>query len=235
MKTMKNFIYILLAGIAFYSCSEDQIELYQDGRYIQFEDHFEDTTASSFFFYPNATTFDLPMVLDLVGDTLETDMQYSIKVNTEFTDAPEGSFELESMPMFEKGFITDTTYITFKKVPEFDTREYMIVLDIVDTEGQLKVGEIIHSRKTFKISSMIAQPEWWNEAITRYYLGVFSGKKYEEFIRITGETDLTGWEGGPLIEVCREFKYELIRLKEAGTPVLMEDGTDMLSTVKIIG
>ena len=232
---MKNFVYILLVVIAFYSCSEDKIDLYQGSRYVQFEDHFEDTTSTSFFFYKGANTFDLPIVLDLVGDTLATDMKYSIQVNTEFTDAPSGSFKLESVPMFEKGFITDTIYITFNKVPEFDTGEYKVVLDIADTDEGLKVGETVYSRKTFKISAMVAQPKWWDETITRYYLGVFDKNKYEAFIDITDETDLTGWEGGPLIEVCRKFKYELIKLKDAGTPLLMEDGTDMLSTVPVIG
>lgn len=231
---MKKITFIICCIIAVYACNKEEIMIYDSGRYIQFEDTYKDTTTSSFFFYPDQTSFQLPMVLKLIGDTLENNLNYKLEISTEYTDAPTNSYALEPSFVFEKGNITDTTYITFNKVTEFETKEFKVVVDVVSTDDLL-VGETIYSRKAFKISSMISQPSWWDDVFTDFYLGVYSEKKFRAFIDITGIGDLTGWEDWRLSEICLQFKYELIKLKEAGTPLLMEDGTDMLSTVKIIG
>ena len=38
-------------------------------------------------------------------------------------------------------------------------------------------------------NNVVSKPEWWTTQVTRVYLGTYSRKKYEEFVKCTGVTN----------------------------------------------
>ena len=38
-------------------------------------------------------------------------------------------------------------------------------------------------------NNVVSKPEWWTPQVTRVYLGTYSRKKYEEFVKCTGVTN----------------------------------------------
>ena len=78
-----------------------------------------------------------------------------------------------------------------------------------------------------RITNMITKPEWWTSTVTSYFLGTYSDAKYRKFIEVTGVADFDSSNPGLLREYTNTFKRHLIKMKEAGTPVLEDDGSEM--------
>jgi hypothetical protein len=66
--------------------------------------------------------------------------------------------------------------------------------------------------------------------VTSYYLGAYSDKKYTLFLEVVG-VDLTGANDNLLRHYSLLFKKYLNDQKAKGTPVLEEDGTEMVVAV----
>ncbi len=85
------------------------------------------------------------------------------------------------------------------------------------------------------ISNKVAKPAWWIGNVETLYLGKYTEKKFRTFMAVTGVGDITPYTDFEKRDLYLQFKHYLIAMKDAGTPVLEDDGTDMLSTVPLIG
>jgi hypothetical protein len=78
-----------------------------------------------------------------------------------------------------------------------------------------------------RITNMITKPQWWSTTVTNYFLGAYSDAKYRVFIKVTGVADFDSSNPGLLREYTNQVKRHLIKMKEAGTPELEDDGSEM--------
>lgn len=210
------------------------MQTYASGRYVQFTSPEEDTTTISFFLYPGQSELNVSMALRMVGHITDADLSYQIKVDDKATTAMAKNYAVPGSFTFGKGLPVDSARIVVKNSPELLTKSYLLALEI--TSGKdLEPGQHTHIRKIIRINDIISRPEWWDDNVEFRNLGTYTDKKFRTFITATGIGDLARYPRELYFEFFRQFKYYLIRMKDAGTPVLEVDGTDMLSTVPLKG
>ena len=233
---MKQFAIILLVvtGLILQSCSKREIPAYKGDHYIQFTTAFTDTLQFSFFFHPGKSEVDLAMPVILTGTMPEKDLNYLIEVVQDKTNAPSTTYTLPAVFKYRAGFAQDTAHIVFKNIPQLATEAVLLTIRIKDTEA-VKAGQTNYAYRVFKISDLIAKPVWWNAEMDRFYLGIYSEKKFRAFMDVTGVGDLTAFDPSQQRVLMLQFKYYLIEMKENGTPLLLEDGSDMLASLPLIG
>ena len=232
---MKKYIFILLVALSAIYCTEEKIPTYHGGHYISFTtDMSKDSTISSFFFYPNATSIEIPLTLQLGGGPLAEDHQYTLAVVEEESNALSKNYQLGTYT-FRKGLVQDTAIVTLLKSAELDTKEYTLVL-AVQADDLLQPGQTEYRKAKIVFSSMAAQPTWWDATVSKAYLGNYSNKKFQEFIIATdGEAANFGEASSDeRRQLALEFLYYLREKKDQGDTVYEEDGhTEM--TIPVVG
>lgn len=234
MLMKRSFIFYSLLLTAFISCKKEAMEVYNAGHYIQFTASLADTTNLSFFFYPGKDEVTLALPLRLVGKMPEGNLQYELKVDAKVTTAEAKHYSLPASFEFRQGLAIDTAYLTIKNSPELATNTYLLAIDIGGT-NDVKPGQTTYARRIFRINDMVTKPSWWDSNMDRFYLGVYTERKFRKFMEFTGVGDLSEKSDTEKTELIKRFKYYLIQMKDAGTPVLEDDGSDMLSTIPIAG
>lgn len=227
------FLYSLLLTTLF-SCKKEEMQVYTAGHYIQFTQALTDTTNFSFFFHPGKSEVSVAMPVKLIGKMPEGDLIYQLKVDAKVTTAESKHYSLPASFEFRKGLSQDTAYITIKKTPELTTTTFLLAIEVAATDG-VQPGQTTYARKIFRINDMVTKPSWWDSNMDRFYLGVYTERKFRKFMEFTGVGDLTDKSTSEKTELIKRFKYYLIQMKDAGTPVLEDDGSDMLSTIPIAG
>jgi hypothetical protein len=235
-QTSKNklLIWTMAAAICFTACKKEEIDLFGTNRYVQFTSDIRDSIAFSFFFHPGKEEERIPLPVKLVGDLGIQDQGYKIEVMPGESTAPTGNYSLPAEQIFHKGTAKDTAWVTVKKTPDLDHREVRLVLRIAGSK-ELGPGQTDCTFKVIRITSTVSKPIWWDANMNTYYMGRYSEKKFRIFMDVTGVGDLTPLNNNQRLILMLQFKYYLIRQKENGTPVYMEDGADMLSTVPLLG
>lgn len=237
VKIMKRILLLIIVGlgaIPFFNCQKQDIMLYNDGHYIQFTGSWQDTTILSFFFHPGKEEVDIGFPVRLVGHMLDTDLEYFIEVDQTQTTAGEANFNVRSSYRFRTGRQVDTAYVTFRKTPNLQSEEVRLAFYIRDTPN-VKAGQTEYIYQIVKINDMVSKPNWWDTNMDRYYLGVYSEAKYRTFMEVTGVGDMSQYDEHQRRIFMLQFKYYLLEMKENGKPLLLEDGSDMLDSVPLIG
>ncbi len=229
----RTSLILLTAVLYLSSCKKDGIDTYQAGRYIQFDQSYQDTIALSFFLYPNENEFQVPLPVELIGKITAQDLAYTIKADSA-TTATSSVYSLPASFSLGQGKPIDTAWIKVIKQPELQGKEVLLVLDITGS-SDLKPGKTDNIRRVIRISDKISKPTWWDATMEAYYLGKYSDKKFSTFIQVVGTGDLSIYSAEQQRGLMLEFKYYLIKMRDAGTPVLEDDGTDMLSSIPLIG
>lgn len=210
------------------------MDIYKSGHFIQFTQVLTDTTNLSFFFYPGKEDLSIAMPVRLVGTMPDANIKYELKVDAKATTAQTRHYSLPASFEFRKGLAVDTAYVTIKKTPEMATTTYLLVITIAP-EGEARPGQTAYARRIFRINDMVTKPSWWDSNMDRFYLGEYTERKFRKFMEFTGVGDLSEKSDTEKTELIKRFKYYLIQMKDAGTPVLEDDGSDMLSTIPIAG
>jgi len=187
---------ILLTAIVFTlfastGCEEQMLKTYDGDYFVQFEKTISDSTNVSFMFYPGRDYIDFPVVLELVGVASESNFNYRVVVDPEYTTASAQHYSVPAEQIFRAGRYIDTLYVRLNKTADLNQNQVRLVLRIEST-SDLKVGKVEQSAAVIWMTNTLAKPLWWNSDIDSYYLGTYSNKKYELFIQVTGIFDLSG-------------------------------------------
>ncbi len=231
---------ILILSVCFVclaACKEDTIDTYSGANYVQFSTSYADSLTIAFLLAPGKNSIDSSLVITMSGLANQTAMSYKIVVNTQLSTAIEGvHFALPSATAFKQGAYMDTIPVTFYRTDDMRTKEYRLVLQLVSNENFM-VGQENYLYKIFRINDKITQPAWWTTTgtlnVKDTYLGVYSDKKYEYFIAVTGVADLTNATASEMRMYALQFKYWLAAKKAADETVLEDNGNEM--TVTVIG
>ncbi|RFS21699.1 DUF4843 domain-containing protein [Chitinophaga silvatica] len=233
MQYINKSIIAILIGITLGGCKKISLTTYDAGRYLQFTGDYRDTISLSFFLYPKQEQFNIALPVKVTGKMTEQDLSYSLKVN-DATTAVTSLFTVPATYTLRKTLPIDTAYVTIKKLPELKGKEVLLVLDMAGGP-ELQIGQTINSRRVIRISDKISKPSWWDAVMESTYLGKYTDKKFSMFIQVVGEGNISIYSDEKKRDMMLQFKYYLIKMRDAGTPVLEDDGTDMLSTIPLIG
>lgn len=229
---------LIIAALAFASlstsCKKEDIGVYSSGRYVQFVSDIRDSIQFSFFYHLGKDEVNIPLPVKLVGQLAQKDQPYQLEVMAGESTAPAGNYSLPEAQLFRKGVNRDTAWVTVKRTPDLDSKDLRLVLRLTGSR-ELEPGQTDCIFKIIRITAKVSKPSWWDTNMDNYYLGRYSEKKFRLFMEVTGVGDLASYDNNQRLVLMLQFKYYLIRQKENGTPVFMEDGADMLSTVPLIG
>lgn len=231
---MKYIILFLTVILGCISCQKEDVPVYNAGRYVQFVTDYTDSMNYSFFFFPGQKMLKVPLPVKLVGHPLKQATMLSLQAVTRLTTADAGQYDLPSPCEFQANHSGDTLYLTLKDVNL--TRPVRLVVDIVDGDFLL-AGQSAFTRKIVWFSAEVSRPLWWTAGseVEEIFLGPYTEKKFRKFMEVTGVGDLTGLSYDQKRTLALEFKRELLRLREAGTPYPDEDGSDMSKSVPVVG
>lgn len=180
-----------------------------------------DTVYVSFFNNPGKDELKVPFKINLIGNILDSDTEYSVEVIDSLTTAVAGEYALPEKILFRKGVPTDSLYITIFKKESLLTKSATVTLQIAENEN-FRVGYSDRQQIKLRFDNIISKPSWWNKEIESVYLGKFSPKKYQLYIETSGKTSTEGLEGWQLREICLKMKKRIEEEK-----ITEEDGSPM--------
>ncbi|MEG1738193.1 MAG: DUF4843 domain-containing protein [Odoribacter sp.] len=232
-KIMKPLFYILsLTLLLLAACSEEQITSYNDEHFVYFVTNEEaeevaDSTNVSFFFY-SEDDIRYPLVVGLTGQPFEKDTKFRVEVDKEKTDLPKNLYDLPETFTFAANQVQDTVYVSLKNNAILQNKRYTLKIDIVDYEG-IRTHRGKNGQRTLKVSDIAEKPDWWVEnPIEWNYLGIYSRKKYELFLQVTGVGNLKGMDLGKVRILTLEFQHWL---DSQNPKILDEDGNEMKTEI----
>ncbi|MDO5665726.1 MAG: DUF4843 domain-containing protein [Bacteroidia bacterium] len=226
----KLYILFTIVLFCFSSCKEDAIMTYSGGDYIQFNKPVTDSLTCSFLLYSGLSEVAFPLPVELVGMPKPSDRKYKVEIDQEFTNAPQANYEIPKEFTFRSGMAQDTCWLTLRKTPEISIKPVRLVVKLVES-SDFKLGQTEHTKSIIYITNIIAIPDWWNTRVRRYYLGVYSDKKYRLFIQVTGKITMDVRNEDELRFNTLLLKYYLQKEKDAGRTVYEDDGTEMKVTL----
>lgn len=238
MKKYSAVLFIIMLTICF-SCKKEKIETYSSNNYVAFVKEIKDTTFMSFFFFVEKDEIEYPLEVKLIGNILTKDTEFHIAVDEAKTTLNKSLYTIPEKFIFSAGQIIDTMYIKLKNDPDLEKNRYRLQLRITDGTELFSANSPYTTMVMF-VSNQAEKPDWWtlnydtegnrvNNSVERIYLGPYSRRKYEAFIKATGFTDIGKTDGERRIR-CVTFLHYL----NAQNPKLEEeDGTFI--TIPIIG
>ena len=230
---MRNYVYYIIGILLICACSKDEIDTFEtEQQYLFFGRSYADSLTYSFFYYPDSTSLTIPVEVKLVGNTSDKDREFKLAVDTKESTVSDNHYTFPEKFIFRANHVADTVYIKINNAA--DLREKMVRLVLkVESTALFLPGQSEYTRNILRFSDIIAQPEWWDQDIIDHYLGEYTETKFREFMKVTGQGDLSDTSPDELWYLARSFKYYLQEMEKAGTPVIDEGGGYM--SVPVIG
>ena len=207
MKTIYRLIGIFCFFLLLGACERKEIELYDSPRYLSFESNEKDTLSFSFFFTLDEE-YEYPVIVNLTGDLLEEDKEFIVKPDTGSTLASE-MFVLPERFIFRRGIVSDTFRVKLKNHPRLQSEKLFLKLRLEETGIFSSTGGI-WGHTILSVTDIAIRPSWWDERVVeRFYLGVYSKRKFELFMEATGITDMSEMSDGERRIAALRFKHWL--------------------------
>lgn len=214
------------------ACSEQGLPTYGDGHYVYFTEKSDEIVRFSFKTTPGEDTRTIRLAVETVTRTTDRTMSYRLEIDPAKTTAPSEAYDLDPNPVIQAGMFTGETYVTIHRTAVMDEKEVDIAVRIVEG-GDFLPGPTTNCLRIIRVSNIISQPDWWNQDFADAFLGTYSNKKYEEFIKATGVSDLSEMDNSEITALCREFVYYLREQRDLGNEIFDEDGSSMLDGINI--
>ena len=213
-------------------CKEQGLPTYGDGRYVYFTEQSDEIVRFSFKTTPGKDERTIRLAVETVSRTPEQTLSYRIEIDPAKTTAPAEAYDLDPNPTIQAGMFTGETYVKVRRTEIMDEKEVDIAVRIVEG-GDYLPGPTTNCLRIIRVSNIISQPDWWNQDFADAFLGTYSDKKYEEFIKATGVSDLSELDNSEISALCRQFVYYLREQRDLGNEILDEDGSSMLDGINI--
>lgn len=246
---MKNIFLLIIILLSLFSCEEKEFDLFDGENQIYFAKFFvdelhpgkaeADSTACSFFFYPETTnTISVNLEILLSGKLLEKDTDFKLKVIEDETTAKADEYTIADSYTFHCNTVTDTsTYIRdfieikLNKTERLKTLEEgtRLVVELVPNEN-LALGQFERRRAVIHFTTQASRPEWWDSEVVSKLLGTYSTKKYKLFLMhadpdATLNKEMIETNPSQAIKLTMKFKEWLIanpQIDENGEPMVVK-------------
>lgn len=246
-KTIYTIILLLFTGSMIVSCKKG-LETYDGQPNIYFANATEvinkkaiaDTSTISFAF-ARETVKDsvLKLVVKATGPTASADRIYNLIIDPSSTAVSSKHYEILNQKfVIPANKVQDTIRIRFKRIPEMQTADFKLVLNLVENDQfkTLMQSTVLNSN-TGKKLSFIKQTVWVNDILKQpklwldYYFGTFSRKKIFLMADVMSFNiaDLDTFDT-PITKVffySRFMQRYLNEMKADGKTIYDEDGSEM--------
>ena len=190
-RKMKKYILFALISLCFWGCSEDEIKPYHGGQYLYFsqlKEFGDEDFEVSFNNYPTSNAIIVKIGLGLIGKPFSIDTPYKVSVVAE--DESEDKIK-NADQLLKTEDLKENVKLCLKLLPN----EYF--------EGSIPEYEQIK----IIFNNIISKPLWWTNDVTKLYLGTYSRKKYEEFVKCTNISDFGKLSTAEKRQYALTFKY----------------------------
>ena len=235
---IRNVIHILLAGFFLFgagACSEGEIESYDADSYIYFDKESKDSTLFSFAYDADLKEADVELKMRVISRISDRDRKFDVRFVESESTAKEGrdfTWAKDNMILPAQ---SDSALMKIHVMKDASLKGKTVkaVFEIVSSDDFLP-GIVQNRKAQLVITDKLNKPEWWDGWHETSGLGLYSDKKYQLFIKVSGRHDFTLKENGGEMDFSDMygyvvmFKYWLLK-----NPQKEEDGSDM--SVAIIG
>lgn len=179
---MKKYFYIILFAIAMVSCKPSEITKFGEERFIYFHSDKGLEYNYSFLYSEGRKEVEIKLPLKYAGKLYDSEKEYKLTA-TDKSTAKEGvDFRLPESTLFKSSVYEDTVSVTLIHTPAIDTKILELELELVANENfESKMKDAQKYKITF--TNLITQPSWWDQDVIDFYLGVYSDKKFELFVK----------------------------------------------------
>ena len=199
---MKKYILFALISVCLCSCSEDEIKSYQGEQYLYFSQLINTTNdydkengymEVSFNNYPTSEEITVKIGISLIGKPLSEDTPYSVVVVEESDkedttpNAAAKNFRLPDNPKFGAGLSNDTLEVILVKTDDLKENVKLCLKLVPNDYFQGTMQQYEQIKIIF--NNVVSTQEWWTTQDTNVYMGTYTRKKYEEFVKCTGVTN----------------------------------------------
>ncbi|MEG1585398.1 MAG: DUF4843 domain-containing protein [Bacteroidales bacterium] len=230
MQIKTLYIPFLLAGCGLFlsACDKKEIPCHVKDRFIYFDyPEQENTEYSVSFINTKDQEIELAIPVAFSGNSLTTDLSYSIEIAEEQTTLATSEYKLPKSTVFRAGLAKDTLRIRLIQSPRMDDLTLVLALRIKSNENFLAIMDGMTETK-ITVSNILSKPVWWDKQVEDYYLGQYSDKKYQLFLNEIFTDDFSALNEDEKRLYALQFKYFLQK-----NPQTEEDGTQM--SVPIVG
>lgn len=131
----------------------------------------------------------LSFPIEFRGRNLTKNLYYSVDIDKEYSLLPSNCYRLDARQVFRAGVgSVDTLHITMLRNDVLLDTSFVVRLKLVQ-DANFKILNADSAYMDIIVGNKMVQPEWWNEDVSKAYLGVYSKKKYIEFHKETGIWD----------------------------------------------
>lgn len=244
----KLFILAMVLGLAFASCSKEEVPFYdvKNSHFVMFDAAMDDTMEFTFMFHPEVVeggSYEQKIPVSIMGQAVDRDREFKIEsfeLNNEAGSlefAKAGThFELPEKCVIRAGQFQDTIMIKFFRRPELKTKNLFFAIKMV-ANNEFKPGQEEYCVNCFYLTDKIAKPAWWSN-FQSTYLGTYSDKKFALLIEVTGQSDWENFSAGEARYYSIQFKRYLAKQKAEGNTVYEEAdeaGNRKEMTVNVLG
>lgn len=218
-----KYIGIVLLFFVLNACNKHDIETYDvDSRFLYIpNEEGIDTLFVSFAHHLGTDEYAVPFEVWMIGERCDRDLIYKVGVVDSLTTALPEDYALPERMFMPAGQLIDTLWVTLKKSEKLKTQTLKLMLKIEDNEN-FKVGYANALTAKITYNDQMSKPLWWDDDMTNNFLGTYSDKKYTEFFKCTGVSDLTempAWEKRKLVLEFREYIEKNNITEENGDPM----------------
>ena len=120
-------------------------------------------------------------------------------------NADQKNYRLLDSPMFKAGLSSDTLEVTLIKTEDLKENVKLCLKLLPNEYFKGSIPEYEQIKIIF--NNIISKPLWWTNDVTKLYLGTYSRKKYEEFVRCTNIVDFGKLSTAEKRQYALMFKY----------------------------
>lgn len=228
MKNINKYINALFISLGLFcvlqltSCKVDDIETYRSkdnalwfDYWGDWDDELEsyirlDTTEISATFFPGEESYTHYFKINLIGSMLSEPKAYKMVLVDSLSDKEALKYiKVSENPLFGAGVVADSLEVKFQFTDIPKGFRGRVVYEMVASDF-FRMGFKGYNRIRVWVNNNISRPLWWRAEITDVYLGEFSPKKFEEFVRHTGKTTLEGIDSFNRRKICLDFKKHVL-------------------------
>lgn len=237
--TYKSIYIWLVSLLVLSSCQKEGLTDYDQSLRYLYIPTIEDANLAtlSFQHHLGVEDYEIQFPVKLVGQQLTEDQTYLIEVvnDEKLTTAKPEDYTLLKEQVFHAGVFEDVVKLTLHKTDNLkDEKVLSLTIRLVPNENfdvGHYMGDPLHKwtneslTASVTFNDKISRPDWWNDRITKRFLGTYSDNKYRYFIESTGVSDLTDFSFTELRTLSLQFKADLVKhpewKEEDGSPIIV--------------
>lgn len=179
---MKKTIALLAAATALFTgaCNKSEILSPTDQRHIYMSYPESDNPVFNFSFVStNKPSVRIAIPIKFAGRPLTEDLAYAVSVDPASTLTEGTEYQFPEL-VFHKGDFVDTIFVTLHRTKRMESAVYNLKFTLTDN-ANFRATHRGMLEADLRVTAQIAQPAWWNQDVTTFYLGKYSNKKFELF------------------------------------------------------